>query len=148
MKNPRGELATWQKHRLLIYINAHLGATMQARELAALVNVSVSHFSRVFRRTFGDPPMTFVAKRRMRRAQQLMLETQEPLAQIALACGFCDQPHFTRVFRKIFAMAPRAWRRLYTTPARESTGSPGPSGHLCRTTEQVRRAQGGTYASS
>jgi AraC family transcriptional regulator len=36
----------------------------------------------------------------MQRAQELMLETQEPLAEIALACGLCDQAHLTRVFRK------------------------------------------------
>jgi AraC family transcriptional regulator len=123
MGNSRGELATWQMDRLLIYINGHLGAKMEARELAALVELSVGHFSRAFRTTFGDPPMVFVAKQRMQRAQQVMLNTQEPLAQIALACGFSDQPHFTRVFRRIFGMAPHAWRRLYATPTLESAGS-------------------------
>jgi AraC family transcriptional regulator len=122
-RNSRGELATWQKRRLLIYITAHLGAKMEARELAALVDLSVSHFTRTFRVTFGDPPMTFVAKKRMQRAQEFMLKTQQPLAQIALACGLSDQSHFTRVFRKIFGMAPHAWRRLYATPALESTDS-------------------------
>jgi AraC family transcriptional regulator len=124
IRNPRGELATWQKHRVLIYIAGHLGAKMEARELAASVDLSVGHFSRAFRITFGESPMAFVAKQRMRRAQELMLETQEPLAQIALACGLCDQAHFTHVFRKIVRMAPRAWRRLYATPALESARLP------------------------
>jgi AraC family transcriptional regulator len=139
MKNPCGDLATWQQHRLLIYIDAHLGRGMKARELAALVDLSVGHFSRMFRKTFDDPPMAFVAKQRMQRAQHLMLETHEPLANIALACGLCDQAHFTRVFRKIFGIAPRAWRRLYATQPFESTGSRGSSGHFRRTTEQVGR---------
>jgi AraC family transcriptional regulator len=132
----RGRLAAWQQHRLLDYIKAHLGARMDAGELAAMVNLSVSHFSRVFHTTFGDPPMAFVAKQRMQRARELILETQEPLAQIALTCGLCDQSHFTRVFRKIFGMAPSAWRRLYATPTLESTGCRGLSGAVCRTIEQ------------
>jgi AraC family transcriptional regulator len=139
MKNPRGHLATWQQRRLLIYINAHLGARMEAAELAILVDLSVGHFSRVFRRTFGDAPMAFVAKQRMQRAQELMLDTQEPLAHIALACGVCDQAHFTRVFRKIVGMTPLAWRRLHATSAHESTGSRGLSGHVRRTTEKICR---------
>ena len=40
-----------------------------------------------------------------------MLTTDEPLSQIALACGLCDQSHFTRVFRRIVGESPNAWRR-------------------------------------
>ena len=42
---------------------------------------------------------------------QMMVETDEPLCQIALACGLCDQAHLSRVFRRRHGVSPGAWRR-------------------------------------
>ena len=66
---------------------------------------------RSFKRSFGETPFAFIAPRRMLRAQELMLSTDEPLSQIALAWGLCDQSNFTRVFRGIVGEGPNAWRR-------------------------------------
>jgi AraC-like DNA-binding protein len=40
-----------------------------------------------------------------------MLATSEPLSSIAVRCGMCDQPHFTRAFHRIIGETPYAWRR-------------------------------------
>jgi AraC-like DNA-binding protein len=53
----------------------------------------------------------YIRRRRVERAQQLMLLSQESLAQIALACGFADQAHYCRVFRSVVGVSPSAWRR-------------------------------------
>jgi hypothetical protein len=42
-----------------------------------------------------------------------MLNTREPLSQVALDCGMCDQAHFTRVFRKVVGISPSVWRRQF-----------------------------------
>jgi len=45
--------------------------------------------------------------------------TDKPLAEIALDCGLTDQPHLTRLFRRVVGMSPGAWRRWHRTSARE-----------------------------
>ena len=107
----RGGLAAWQKRRLTAYIDAHLTGRIRIEELAQLLNLSESHFSRVFRCTFGTSAHEYLTRRRIEVAQSLMLTTPEPLCAIALRCGLSDQSHFTRVFRRIVGETPYAWRR-------------------------------------
>lgn len=106
-------LASWQAKRVTSYIEDKLDSTIRVSDLAGLVRLSSSHFSRAFRETFGETPFTYVMKRRMVRAQQLMLTSRVPLSQVALACGMCDQPHFSRTFRRIVGTNPATWRRQF-----------------------------------
>jgi AraC-like DNA-binding protein len=108
---PRGGLAPWQARKVRIYIDAHLDRTIRNDDLAALVRLNASHFGRAFRNTFGEPPHEYVIRRRVERAQGLMLSTNAPLSEIALECGLSDQSHLTRLFRRIAGESPRAWRR-------------------------------------
>jgi AraC-like DNA-binding protein len=107
----KGALAAWQAKRLTAFIDANLGHNIATEDLTDLAQMSTGHFFRSFKRSFGETPFSFIARRRMLRAQELMLTTDEPLSQIALACGLCDQSHFTRVFRRIVGESPNAWRR-------------------------------------
>lgn len=112
---PRGGLAPWQARQVCAYIDAHLSGRIRALDLAKVAQLSTSHFTRAFRETFGETPIGYVARQRMRYAQELMLSSRDCLSQIALACGHCDQSHFTRVFRRSVGMSPRAWRRQFAT---------------------------------
>lgn len=107
----KGSLAPWQVRRVTAHVEANLARPQRSGELAALVRLSPAHFSRTFRSTFGCSPLEYVTRRRMERAQGLMLSTDLPLAQIALDCGLADQAHFSRLFRRIVGECPRAWRR-------------------------------------
>ena len=109
----QGGLAPWQVSRVKAHVEAHLDSTLRMRDLAAIARLSVGHFSRSFTRTFGVAPFAYVAERRLARAQALMLTTDDPLSQIALACGLCDQSHLTRLFRRHAGMSPNAWRRSH-----------------------------------
>jgi AraC family transcriptional regulator len=109
----QGGLASWQAKRLTFYIEDKLDSTIRASELAGLVRLSSGHFFRSFRETFGETPLTYVMKRRMVRAQHLMVTSRVPLSQVALACGMCDQAHFSRTFRRIVGTNPGAWRRQF-----------------------------------
>lgn len=107
----RGGLAGWQIRRVKAYIEENLTSTKSVRELAEIAGLSVPHFSRCFKASFGETPSGYITRRRVKRAQLLLQTTQAPLSQIALVCGFADQPHFTRRFRKTVGMAPNTWRR-------------------------------------
>lgn len=121
----RGGLAAWQVKRIRSYIENNLDSNIRVTDLAAIVQLSTSHFSRTFHRTFGEPPFAYIIKRRIVRAQELMLSSQVPLVQIALECGMCDQAHFSRVFRRIVGVNPRAWRRQFlAAPPSDSAVSP------------------------
>ena len=109
----RGGLAPWQVLRVKTHVEAHLDRTVRAADLAAIARLSPGHFSRAFKGSLGVAPTAYIAGRRVAQAQTLMLTTNEPLCQIALACGFYDQSHLTRVFRRCAGTSPRDWRRRH-----------------------------------
>jgi AraC family transcriptional regulator len=107
----RGVLPAWQARRVVAHVEANLCRRIPIRELARLLNLSASHFCRAFKCTFGVSPRDYVLGRRIEVAQGLMLSTSEPLSSIAVRCGMCDQPHFTRSFHRIVGETPYMWRR-------------------------------------
>jgi AraC-like DNA-binding protein len=104
-------LAPWQARRALSLIETNLAGTIKMGELATSSRLSVGYFSKAFRADFGLSPHEYVIRRRVQRAKELMLVTQKTLACIAIGCGFADQPHFTRLFRRIVGVTPARWRR-------------------------------------
>jgi AraC family transcriptional regulator len=86
-------------------------------ELAREAGVSPDHLTRRFRAAFGLRPGDFVRQRRVEQALRLMRETPDSLADIALACGFADQSHFGRVFKRLRGVSPERHRSA-TSPAR------------------------------
>ena len=107
----RGGLPAWQMRRVIAHVEANLSRRIPVRELARLLSLSASHFCRAFKCTFGTSPRDYVMRRRIEVAQGLMLTTSEPLSSIAVRCGMCDQPHFTRSFHRIVGETPYTWRR-------------------------------------
>jgi len=108
---PRGGLMTWQLNRLVDYIETHLADRMTVKELAGLINISVGQMFRAFKVSVGVSPFQYIMRRRVELACTLMRTEQQPLSQIAAACGLCDQSHFCRVFRRMTGMTPSDWRR-------------------------------------
>jgi AraC family transcriptional regulator len=107
----KGGLAPWQIRKITAHIESNIDQPLRSGELAKLVRLSPGHFSRTFRNSFGCSPLEYVTRRRMERAQGLMLSTDIPLAQVALECGLADQAHFSRLFRRVVGECPRVWRR-------------------------------------
>lgn len=106
-----GRLLTWQARKVREHIDAHITDRLLVAELGTLIGQSEAHFSRAFRRTFGEPPRAFVIRRRLELAADYMVQTDESLSTIALRCGFADQPHLCRAFRKAVGLSPALWRR-------------------------------------
>lgn len=109
----RGGLAAWQKRRATEYFGANLGSEGSLKEIASQCDLSISHFSRAFKATFGIAPHQWLIRRRIEVAKTLLKVPSLPLAEVALECGFADQSHFTRVFTRIVGMGPGTWRRNY-----------------------------------
>jgi AraC family transcriptional regulator len=109
----RGGLAPWRAKRVAAYVEANIDSNFRVANLAGVVQLSISHFSRAFRRTFGVTPRVYITTLRMRRAQVIMLSSLRPISQIAIDCGMSDQAHFTRVFRKVVGTNPGRWRRQF-----------------------------------
>src|SRR5262245_50298874 len=107
----RGGLVAWQSRRVVAHIEGNLASTIHVDELAKLVGLSESHFSRAFKCSFGLSAHAYVMRRRIEMAQGLMISTREPLSQIALNCGLTDQAHFCRLFRRLVGETPNGWRR-------------------------------------
>jgi transcriptional regulator GlxA family with amidase domain len=108
----RGGLAQWQVSRVKALVEARLSDRLSNAELAAVARLSPGHFSRAFRCSLGDTPKAYINRRRIERSKVLMLQTNESLAMIAVACGLADQAHFCRMFRRFENESPSVWRRL------------------------------------
>jgi AraC-like DNA-binding protein len=107
----RGGLAPWQVRRAKEILNANLDGRVPLNEVARECRLSVSHFSRAFRCTMGAAPHHWLLKRRIEVAKEKLRDSRLSLLDVALACGFADQSHFTRVFTRMVGLSPGAWRR-------------------------------------
>ena len=107
----RGGLLAWQLNRVFDYIEMHLADKITVKALAGLITVSLARLFRAFKISVGVSPCRYIARRRIELACTMMKTTREPLSQVAVACGLCDQAHLCRVFRRMTGMSPSAWRR-------------------------------------
>lgn len=112
----RGGLATWQEQRAKAFIDAHVAETISLADIARECSLSVAQFARAFKRSTGVPPHQFLTERRVDRARGLLLHTQLPLADVAIRCGFADQSHFTKVFRRVIGVSPGGYRAASRSP--------------------------------
>lgn len=80
-------------------------------ELAALAHVSESHLYAMFRNAFGTSPIAYLNHYRIAVASDMLKQTDLPIQDIAAAVGISDPFYFSRLFRKIFRVSPREYRR-------------------------------------
>jgi AraC family transcriptional regulator len=92
------------------YVHTHLAESISVEALAELVDLSVFHFSRVFKKTTGMTPLEFVIRERMLRAQQLIRETTRSFVEIGLEVGYTNPSHFAHAFRRTVGMTPTQFR--------------------------------------
>lgn len=112
-----GGLSPWQAKKLRKHIEANLNMPLANAELSAMVSLSSSHFGKAFKVSFGDTPHAYITRRRLEAAKTMMLASREPLSQIAYQCGFADQSHLCRLFRRATGASPKAWRRQHLLAA-------------------------------
>ena len=99
-----------QERAVRDYVDAHLSENITLDDLAGSVALSRFHFARMFRQATGTSPHEFVLQQRLARARALLSRTDAPLLGIAASCGFADQSHMNRVFRKRVGQTPGQFR--------------------------------------
>jgi AraC-like DNA-binding protein len=107
----QGGLAPWQEKRAKEMLASDLTGATPLHDIARACGLSVSHFSRAFRRSTGFSPHAWLLHMRVEAAKAMLRQRAESLSLIALACGFADQSHFTRVFTRRVGLSPGAWRK-------------------------------------
>lgn len=98
------------------YLEERWAAPVTLAELAAFAGLSRFELARTFRAQVGLPPHAFQLDLRIARARTL-LAGGEPTAAVAAQCGFCDQAHLTRVFKRAVGVTPARYARSSKTPA-------------------------------
>jgi AraC-like DNA-binding protein len=97
--------------KVLKYIQDYLDTPMTISQLAKIVNLNPTYFSNLFSKLIGTGPLQYINKRRIEKAQELLLGTDETLYEIAHQIGLTDEYYFSRLFKKHVGISPDHYRK-------------------------------------
>ena len=104
----------WQVRCIQAHIAANMQAVIRTADLAGIVGFSSYRIVCVFKDNLGCTPHQYLMRRRMERAQRLLLMSNDSLSQIATECGFANSSHLSNMFQRIMGERPGQWRRIQT----------------------------------
>jgi AraC family transcriptional regulator len=107
----RGGLGAKRLQRVLDYIDTHLAENIGLQDMATIAGLGQHHFATMFKQSMGISPYAYVVQQRVDRAKYQLRQTTISISDIALSCGFADQSHLNKHFRKIVGMTPKAFRK-------------------------------------
>jgi AraC-like DNA-binding protein len=112
-------MATLERHLLRArdLADSRYGEPLDLRVLAQEAHVSPRHFSRSFRRIFGETPHQYLISRRLERARHLLRTTELSVAEICLEVGFSSVGSFTTTFTRHVGASPTTFRTAYAAPS-------------------------------
>ncbi|MDQ8205013.1 AraC family transcriptional regulator [Pelagicoccus sp. SDUM812003] len=105
-------------------VRKHWMQSHNLAELAASAGVSVTHYTAIFRRLTGFPPIDFLIRQRIQHAADLLATTSNPISDIASECGFNDPYYFSRSFSRIMGSSPRGYRQTHRSASGEPFSKP------------------------
>lgn len=121
---PVQDAGTARMRQVRDYLEQNFASDISGLDIAGLVGLSRVHMTRAFTRHFGVPPHVHLNTVRLRRARDAMLRG-DPLADVAAACGFADQAHFSRRFKGAVGISPSQWLKEMTREAGRESGASG-----------------------
>lgn len=92
------------------YMLHRLADNISVEDVASACGISAGHFIKAFSQATGCTPHQWVLQRRVERAKALLRNNLD-IAFVASSCGFSDQSHFSRVFKKVTGLPPAKWRK-------------------------------------
>jgi AraC-like DNA-binding protein len=99
------------------FADARYFEPVRVDDLARAADLSRAHFSRQFRRTFGEPPHAYLLTRRLERAAALLRETDRSVADVCHLVGLQSVGSFTTSFTRTYGMSPTAYRAAFPAAA-------------------------------
>ena len=104
-------LSSQKLQQAIDFIHDNLNRKLTLHELAAQLNLSTFYFCELFKKSTGVPPYTYVLQQRVKRAQELLKNTQKPISEIASECGFSSHTNLNKHFRKFTGTTPKQYRQ-------------------------------------
>lgn len=95
----------------LQYISTHYAEPIKVKELASMCHISETHFRRIFSSYMNMSPLEYINQVRIRMACEHLKRTDEPIAEIAVKCGFSTNSTFNRNFKQLLGVTPMEWRK-------------------------------------
>lgn len=111
LHNYIGGLPKYKLRESIAYIQEHLGEEISLEAIASHLNMSQYYFCHLFKQSMGVSPYQYVIQQRVNKAKQLLKHRQLTITDVALECGFANQTHFTKHFRKLTGITPKVFRK-------------------------------------
>ena len=93
-----------------LYIQSHLNEKITLKEVADLLHLNASYFSRLFKKETGESFIEFVTRMKMEKAKELLDNSTRSVEQIAIEVGFDSKSYFFKTFKKQFGMSPKSYK--------------------------------------
>ena len=106
-----GPLRDFYIQEAVTYMEQNFQRDLTVEELSDVCKLNRSYFSKLFKETMGCPPQEFLIRMRLSKATELMRTSRASIGDIAQLCGYPNQLHFSRAFKKRYGVSPREWRR-------------------------------------
>ncbi len=104
----------WRLKRAIDYIEANIDEPISLADIAAAAGLTRMHFAAQFKVSTGLRPHEYLLRRRIERAQEMLLAAELSVVEIALSVGFQTQSHFTTTFARFVGQTPHAWRLAHS----------------------------------
>lgn len=108
-----GQLKDFYIQEAITYMEHNYQRELTVEEIAGVCKLNRSYFSKLFKENMGCPPQEFLIRLRLSKAAELMKTTGRSIGDVSALCGYPNQLHFSRAFKKRYGMSPRAWRNQH-----------------------------------
>lgn len=105
------KLAPWQLKRAQELMFQQMAGVLEVGQIAQELGMPTLYFTKLFKNTVGIPPYGWHLRQRIARSASLLHDQKMTLIEIAIECGFADQSHYTKAFRRLLGITPGKWRK-------------------------------------